>query len=191
MAKHSAKAFVKYALNAYNGGGKYLWGANGEILTQKRLDELHAAYPDQIGESRYQIAKANYIGKFVADCSGLIYGFIHDGARRTTGQLWEKAARRMVLDKNDTSSVPVGSVLYRDGHAGIYIGGGEEIDAMGFDYGIRRRKVTATQFTHYLLFDDFSYDADGGASWLWWLLGGVALVGGIWYFGTSKKRRHK
>lgn len=191
MSKYSGAALVEFAKAARRNGVKYLFGGNYETLTLARLDQLRSQYPANITDSRYEAAKKNYIGKTVADCSGLIYGYTKDGTRRTTWQLWDKAARRVPLDKNNTAAIPIGAVLYRDGHVGIYQGGGKTVEAQGFDYGLTERDVKNTAFTHYLLFDDFDYGhlpatAGSSSGWWKWLLAGVAVVG-IIKFVTSKK----
>lgn len=171
---YSVAKLVQYAEKAMRDGVKYLFGCNMEVLTQAKLDALRASYPQQITDSRYAVAKAQYIGKVCTDCSGLIFGYYPK--YRTTAQLYSNATQRKQLNRNNTSDVPVGAILWRDGHVGIYVGNGYEIEARGFDYGIQRRKVSDTAFTHYLLFNDFDYQSRSGGKLFWVFAAVVGLI---------------
>lgn len=172
---YSGASLVQYAEKALRDGVKYLYGCNMQTLTQDKLDALRAANPTQITESRYAVAKAQFIGKVCTDCSGLIFGYYPK--YRTSAQLYNNATFRRPLNKNNTTEIPVGAVLWKDGHVGIYVGNGYEIEARGFDYGVQRRKVSDTAFTHYLLFNDFEYNSTSGGKL--WLLVAAAIVGFI------------
>lgn len=173
----SGEDLVNFAKRAKKEGVKYLYGGNYEILTPERLDALRAQSPSQISENRYNYALNNYIGKTVTDCSGLIYGYTRDGSRRTSQMLFNKADSALDIP-TDLSEIPIGAVLWKPGHVGIYQGDGRSIEALGFDYGIVERDVNNTDFQKYLLFYDFVYDfknrntnllmwlAIGGAAWL-------------------------
>ncbi len=173
----SGSDLVHFAKRAKKEGVKYLYGGNYEILSPERLDALRAQSPSQISENRYNYALNNYIGKTVTDCSGLIFGYTHDGSRRTSQMLFNKADSALDIPA-DLSEIPIGAVLWKPGHVGIYQGDGRTIEALGFDYGIVERDVNSTDFLKYLLFNDFEYDfknlnnnllmwlAIGGAAWL-------------------------
>lgn len=163
LAAHAAKAL----------GRHYLWGGVNKPLTQSYLDWLRSTYPDQITPERYQIAKG-WIGEIVTDCAGLINSY-YPGASTSA------AKKVFALDRNNTAALPVGAVLYRPGHFGVYVGNGMEIDARGFDYGVVKRPVKDTAFTQYWLFDAFQYGGSGGSVWPWLLaVAGIILL-------TSKK----
>lgn len=165
---------VNFARNAQKNGVKYLFGANYEKLTPVRLEYLYKNNPQYITESRYNYAKNNYIGKTVTDCSGLIYGFLRDAKRRTSEQLFKKAAKRVEINSANINKIPVGAVLWCENHVGISTGNGREIEARGFDYGIQERNIKDTRFTHYLLFDDFKYKSKKIIPWL--IAGGILLI---------------
>ncbi len=171
-----------FAKKAKADGVKFLLGGNFEILTPERLEILRVNNPGSITASRYAFAKDNYIGQRVTDCSGLIYGFLKDGKRRTSAALYNNAAKRIKITSQNADKIPAGAVLWREGHVGVSIGGGNEIDARGFDYGIQERKIKNTGFTHYLLFSDFDYNKTGGGFLLPALLIGAAAL----YFITKK-----
>lgn len=167
---------VDFAKRAKKEGVKYLYGGNFEILTPERLNALRSQSPSQISEYRYNYALKNYIGKTVTDCSGLIYGYTRDGSRRTSQMLFNKADSALDIPP-DLSKIPVGAVLWKPGHVGIYQGDGKTIEALGFDYGIVERDVTNTDFQKYLLFNDFVYSKSSNNNLLVWLaIGGAAWL---------------
>lgn len=166
---------VNFARNAQKNGVKYLFGANYEKLTPERLEYLYKNNPQYITESRYNFAKNNYIGKTVTDCSGLIYGFLRDAKRRTSEQLFKKAAKRVEINSANINKIPVGAVLWCENHVGISTGNGKEIEARGFDYGIQERNIKDTRFTHYLLFSDFNYNSNKKIIPLL-IIGGIILL---------------
>lgn len=168
---------VDFAKRAKKNGVKYLYGGNFETLTPERLDALRTQSPSQISENRYNYALKNYIGKTVTDCSGLIYGYTRDGSRRTSQMLLNKADSALDIPP-DLSKIPVGAVLWKPGHVGIYQGDGKTIEALGFDYGIVERDVYNTDFQKYLLFNDFEYNmiTNNNIIWLVAVCGVVGLI---------------
>lgn len=179
---YSGAALADFAKKAKKDGVKFLLGGNFEILTPERLETLRAQNPGSITENRYNIAKKNYIGQRVTDCSGLIYGFLHDGKRRTSAALYNNAAKRVKITAQNADKIPAGAVLWREGHVGVSIGNGEEIEARGFDYGVQQRKIKDTTFTHYLLFNDFEYNKTGTG----WLIPAAVVGVAALYFLTKK-----
>lgn len=169
----SGQDLVDFAKRAKKNGVKYLYGGNFEILTPERLDALRAQSPSHISDNRYNYALNNYIGKTVTDCSGLIYGYTRDGSRRTSQMLYNKAGSALDIPA-DLSEIPVGAVLWKPGHVGIYQGDGKTIEALGFDYGIVERDVTNTDFQKYLLFNDFVYNMITNNNIIW-----LVAVGGV------------
>ena len=172
----SGQDLVNFAKRAKKEDVKYLYGGNYEILTPERLDALRAQSPAQISENRYNYALNNYIGKTVTDCSGLIYGYTKDGSRRTSQMLFNKADSALDIP-SDLSEIPVGAVLWKPGHVGIYQGDGKTIEALGFDYGIVERDVYNTDFQKYLLFNDFVYNMITNNNIIW--LVAVSCVVGL------------
>lgn len=182
MEVYKGADLAAFAKKAKADGVKFLLGGNFEILTPERLEILRVNNPSSITASRYAFAKQNYIGQRVTDCSGLIYGFLKDGKRRTSAALYNNAQKRIKINQSNADKIPAGAVLWREGHVGVSIGDGNEIDARGFDYGIQERKIKNTGFTHYLLFSDFDYNKTGSEFLLPALFIGAAAL----YFITKK-----
>lgn len=166
---YTASGLISHARAALNGDTKYIYSCAMQPLTLDKLNEVYNNYPQYLSASRYEKAKKEYIGKNCTDCSGLIYSYYR--RFRTSESMYNNASKRQSLNRsNVVGVVPPGAVLWRDGHVGIYVGDGYEIEARGFDYGIQRRKVSETTFTHWLTFDDINYNVREGSGFNWWIL---------------------
>ena len=141
-------AKFQYALDNKWG---YIWGKWGQIWTER----------DQANASREMTVKygSKWIGHHVADCSGLFrwaydqFGLaiahgsnsIYDRYCRDKGKL-QKGKRIDGKDLLPGTAVFTGDVNDR-GHIGLYIGGGEVIEAAGTQQGVIKSKVTASKWT--------------------------------------------
>lgn len=140
----------RYALD--NDWG-YIWGKSGQLWTQK----------DQNAASREMTVKygSKWIGHIVADCSGLFRwaykqlgsdishgsNLIYDGHCKAKGKL--SGGRR-----TDGQELKPGTAVFTGtdgdhGHIGLYIGGGEVIEAAGTQQGVIKSKVTASKWTYW------------------------------------------
>ena len=129
----------------------YIWGKSGQLWTQR----------DQNAASREMTVKygSKWIGHIVADCSGLFRwaykqlgsdishgsNLIYDGHCRSKGRL--SGGRR-----TDGQELKPGTAVFTGtdgdhGHIGLYIGGGEVIEAAGTQQGVIKSKVTASKWT--------------------------------------------
>lgn len=143
-------AKFQYALDEKWG---YIWGKSGQVWTQR----------DQANASREMTVKygAKWIGHIVADCSGLFRwaykqlgsdishgsNLIYDGHCKAKGRL--SGGRR-----TDGQELLPGTAVFtgtdgEHGHIGLYIGGGEVIEAAGTQQGVIKSKVTASKWTYW------------------------------------------
>ena len=138
-------------------GTPYVYGAKGADgkLTMDRLNYLRKNYPSVITSSYYLKAK-RYVGKVCCDCSGLISWY----TKKVYGssQLYSIATTKKTINKHNISEIPVGAVVWKPGHVGVYIGNGYVVEAMGIDYGTVKTKLVNRTFTHWLLFSFMEYD---------------------------------
>jgi peptidoglycan DL-endopeptidase CwlO len=107
-------------------GSPYVWGANGEIITQSYINSMWSEalhhFTDNDLDARTFLAR--YIGRRVFDCSGFVtYVFNHfgigfGGGRPTT---WTMIAYGTPVSQDQLQP---GDVVYFDGneHVGIYYG---------------------------------------------------------------------
>lgn len=131
----------------------YIWGKSGQLWTQK----------DQNAASREMTVKygSKWIGHIVADCSGLFRwaykqlgsdishgsNLIYDGHCKAKGKL--SGGRR-----TDGQELKPGTAVFTGtdgdhGHIGLYIGGGEVIEAAGTQQGVIKSKVTTSKWTYW------------------------------------------
>lgn len=132
-------------------GTPYVYGAKGEVLTKSKFEWLKKTYPGKVLSS-----DSSKIGKVCTDCSGLVSWCT--GKIRNSSEYKNKAKK--VYPISSISAAPIGAAVWHQGHIGIYIGGGEIIEAMGSKYGVVKTKVTSRNFTHWFLICDIEYKKD-------------------------------
>lgn len=153
MSKLTGKELAQFALSKL--GTPYVYGAKGALgnLSQSWLNVLIRSYPG-IYTPSYITKSKKYVGKVATDCSGLISWYT--GKNLSSSMM--KSTASYVGSIKDIHKAPVGAVLWRQGHVGVYIGQGQCVEARGINYGVVRSKVSKRDFTHYLLFDYIDYD---------------------------------
>ena len=147
-----------YAIQAWENNWGYVWGTYGNVLTPSLLAYKEQQYPDGVGNYAGFIEE-HWLGRRTADCIGLIkgYGWL-DTESMTIGyaangmpdygadQMYQacKKAGTLNEDYGDLSTMPEipGLMLWKSGHAGVYIGGGYAIEAMGTSKGVVKTKVS-------------------------------------------------
>lgn len=148
----SGKELAKFALSKL--GVPYVYGAKGGngVFTLAYLLYLASRYLDIFTKGYVSKAK-RFVGQVCCDCSGLISWYT--GKNYGSAQLYAKANERHSI--KDIANAPIGAVLWRSGHVGVYIGNGYCVEERGIAYGCVKSKVSSRNFTHYLLFDWMEY----------------------------------
>ncbi len=162
------------ALRAHVGDG-YVYGTVGQECTIALLQAKQRQYGAAMGNGYYQLNGdytngdcARWLGKWVADCSGLIKAM-----RKQLSGVWRDVSAQGTYDQCPTSQrgkiktmpkVP-GCTVYmwdskkgRMGHVGMYIGNGLVIEARGVKYGIVITKLAGRKWTHWGLLDYMEHD---------------------------------
>lgn len=129
-------------------GTPYVYGAKMELLTQAKYDYLKKTYGSMVWDS-----DKSKIGKVCCDCSGLISAYT--GVVQGSAQM--KAAAIKCQPISTIKDAPLGAILWKDGHVGVYIGNGEYIAEDGSAYGCRQNKISNASFTHWLLMSYIDY----------------------------------
>lgn len=138
---------VKRALNWYTERDSvaYWMGAKGEVLTNKRMDELVKWYPDYFSKytpERLAELKKWSLGKIGFDCSGLVS--VCAGLKGLSSwSLWDRTVNRTTVKE-----CKAGSFLWRPGHIGIDIGYGYFIDIAAEGQTIRLLPNSKGTFTN-------------------------------------------
>lgn len=146
-------------------GKPYWYGTFGQIATDKLLAEKAAQYPKQYSAKRISKAKAEHLGNKVHDCYGLYKGFLRSASPLDPAVYDKKydisadTAYNRATEKGTIDTLPEieGIGLWKKGHFGVYIGGGREIEARGFDYGVLEDSVANTKFTHWFKLPEIEY----------------------------------
>lgn len=157
---------VAYAENAYESGWGYVWGTFGSVLTESLYQSKLAQYPDGVG--RYaDFIKSTWLNKRTTDCVGLIkgYGWLDADAgsiNYATNGMPDVSADQMynlATEKGSISTIPEipGLAVWHAGHIGVYIGGGEVVEAMGTKYGVVKTQLTERSWTAWLKIPYINY----------------------------------
>ena len=158
---------VTWAINAQEAGWGYVWGTYGSVLTRSYLASKAEQYPDHVGEQK-DFIKDNWLGRRTADCVGLIkgYGWLNAETKAieygsngmpdvSADGMYRNATEKGVIS---TMLDTPGLAVYKEGHIGIYIGGGYVVEAMGTRYGVRKTQLSRGTWTHWLKIPYVSYD---------------------------------
>lgn len=163
MAK-TAKGLVAWATGYL--GEAYWYGTFGQDCSESLYNAKKRQYPKHYTASRANRYKQDIAaGKRCADCVGLIKGYLweQDGKIKYDGDT-DVSANGMynaAKEKGTISLLPdiPGLLLWCNGHIGIYIGGGEAIEARGFAYGVVKTRVSARSWTNWCKCPWITYDA--------------------------------
>ena len=146
MAK-TAKGLVEYA-NAQL-GKPYWYGTFGQAASKSLYNQKKNQYPKQY--------EWNYAGETekVHDCIGLIKGYLWCDSPTDTSPAYnaeqDKSANgmRKLCNAVDIKTIPEvpGVLVFKDGHVGVYVGGGEVIEARGHAYGVVKTKLADRGWT--------------------------------------------
>lgn len=126
-------------------GAGYVWGGLGYKLNDSRISQLKNLYPKVYTTAYISKIKAKWYGKPVFDCVGLIKYFLWGNVG--DGNVWHYDAFTdynantqfsKCIQKGKIQDLPEmpGLMLHRDGHCGVYLGGGRAVEARGVDYGV-------------------------------------------------------
>lgn len=152
------KGLVDYARKALAEKWGYVWGTFGQVLTETLYQQKLQQYPDQVGSFKAFI-RANWLGRKVADCVGLIKGYYwsESGTLKYNPATDVNANSMLSLAKEkgviDTIPEVPGLCVWKQGHIGVYIGNGQVIEARGTKYGVIQtplRGTGSTPWTHWL-----------------------------------------
>lgn len=143
---------VTYAKNAYENKWGYVYGAYGQVLNQKILEQSLSKYNDEV-EQYLDFINENWMGGRTTDCVGLIKGYAwlnaesHEIEYGTNGmddvnadKMYKNASVKGII--NSMPETP-GLAVWMKGHVGIYIGDGYVIEAQNTLNGVKMTKLEA------------------------------------------------
>lgn len=138
-------------------GTPYFYGSKLTVLTPSFMQSMANMYPNIVTKSYINYAIVhNQVGVLNVDCSGVIGSY----RKKQIGssQLLSTAKKRLPI--KDIDKFAIGTVLWKQGHVGVYVGNGNCVEAKGIKYGTILSRVSATNWVYGLTFDDMSYEYD-------------------------------
>lgn len=154
MAKLKPEQIVEDALYALNDGWGYIWGKSGQVWTE---EEQNAVEIDPNGREQTKLYGSKWIGKRVADGSGLIsWIFYRHGGYMPRGfnGMYERCCDHKGELKEESALKPGCLVFKRSEkyenpfyHVGVYVGDGTVIEAHGTAKGVIKSSLFG--WTHY------------------------------------------
>ena len=157
-AMKTGKGMVEYTRSKL--GTPYFYGAkfSDGPLTESKMATMRRMYPKVVTDSYIKKARLRkQVGVQNVDCSGLIAGYREKSLG--SSQLYSSAYTRLPISK--IKDFAPGTVLWKSGHVGVYIGIVNGIpmcrEAKGIDYGTIESKVSDTSWKYGLTFLDLDY----------------------------------
>lgn len=154
----------------------YVWGMNGEIYTQALAEKWHEqakagkkSVPKGRDKNHYYIGDCSpWIGGYAADCSGLLVGACRS-VKASFGDVSSKGWINSCKKQGNMKDMPdvAGLVLWREGHVGLYIGDGMQIEARGTDYGVVVSPVDTQKWTKWGYSEHFIYEEPEPVPTVW------------------------
>lgn len=133
-------------------GTPYVYGMKGSVLTLSKYNQLKQMYGSLVWNS-----DKNKVGKVCCDCSGLISWAT--GIIRGSSQY--KSLAKNIYPISTIKDAPIGALVWKQGHIGIYVGTENGIPYYiaedGSAYGCRKNKISNSSFTHWFLCIDVNY----------------------------------
>lgn len=149
---------VAFAQIAWENQWGYVWGTFGDVLTAKLLSNKLDQYPEGVGDYE-EFIRGHWMDRRTADCVGLIkaYGWLDPQTGEIvyrSGDMPDCSTETMFAAATESGPVETipeipGLVVYREGHVGVYIGGGFVIEAKGTEIGVVKTKLAESAFTHW------------------------------------------
>ena len=154
-------------------GRTYWWGCFGQRADGALYAQKKKQYPGYYTASDYQ----SQYGQKVHDCVGLIKGYLW--CETTDGTPRYNAAQDVAVGGLYSSCGKTGSIstlpevpgvcvfMANMGHVGVYIGGGEVVEAMGHAYGVVKTKLAGRGWAYWgmpgwISYDETAYNGPSG-----------------------------
>ena len=163
----NATDLVTYAVHAWESGWGYVWGTYGNVLTESLLAYKVSQYPDGVGNHENFI-RAHWLGGRTTDCVGLIKGYSWLSPETMTIDygthgMPDIGANQMYYTARESGPISTmpdipGLAVWHEGHIGVYIGGGQVIEAMGTRYGVVKTELAKRNWTHWLKIPYINYN---------------------------------
>ena len=147
---------------------RYIMGAKGEVCSAAHVEDLISQNLWYFNtELKKTAARAN-TGYPCADCSGYVSLCTGSGLK-SSYSLHDYADERRALVyyytsetggewKTSAGYIPIGAVLWKSGHVGIYVGNQEVVEARSEELNVEKNNVNGRGFTYCLLIPGVQYE---------------------------------
>lgn len=177
MAKYTNKGLVAFVKWMAEKNCPYWFATYGQIASKQLLDEmLKSSYKAQYTKWPRSSFESQF-GQKVADCSGAIKaylmnptvgddGFATDPAKASVYNAKYDLSANMLeaqaKEKGSISTIPEipGLIVWKDGHVGVYIGGGYVIEERGHSYGTVKTRLQDRPWVKWLKHPMIEYVKD-------------------------------
>lgn len=159
--KYTNIGLVKYLESKL--GTPYVYGMDGQVFTKTHLNNLKKTYKSIYNDDYVkQVSKS--LGKQVFDCSGSINSYIMDDGKNydpkrdySSSSIYEKSPLRKHISAYE--SMPIGSIVWREGHVGTYVGDGYVIETRSaYGKGLEKRKISEGNWKYIVLHPAIEYE---------------------------------
>lgn len=139
----------------------YVLGGQGETYTKELAEAWAKAKRSGKGADYFVTSGKPWYTppQKIVDCSGMIVEafrkFVYGYTDRTANTFKAQFVRGGLAK---TMSDTVGLALWKDGHIGVYVGGGRVVEARGIKYGVVISDLTAQTWTHWGAIKDVVYE---------------------------------
>ena len=176
MARYTNKGLVKFVKWMAEKNCPYWFACYGHTASEQLYKEKSASNRSQYDKWPKSSFTSQY-GQKVADCSGEIKayfmnptvnddGFVEDPARDSVyNSKYDLSANMLeaqAKEKGSISTIPEieGLIVWKDGHVGVYIGGGYVIEERGHSYGTVKTRLQDRPWVKWLKHPMLEYIKD-------------------------------
>lgn len=168
---YKAKDLANFCLSIAKEKSVYMWGEFGRKITSSTISQKATQYPRRYPKARKALLQS-YVGKkyIGCDCAGLYKFFLWtDGGKRRDLIVYNSLTDRgteglysaaKVKGEIEHFKYEIGAILYKKGHIGIYVGGGNVVQCTlteKYD-GIVVTPLNETGWTHWLFAPEIDYN---------------------------------
>lgn len=160
-----------YVIQAWENNWGYVWGTFGTVLTPSLFEYKLEQYPKGVGNYE-DFIRDHWLNHRTADCIGLIKGYGWLDAESLTIQYGTNGMPDYGANQMHAAAISSGAehgaiadmpeipglCLWKDGHAGVYIGNGYAIEAMGTKHGVVRTAISDRGWEEWYMLPYISYD---------------------------------
>ena len=151
-------------------GRPYWWGCFGQVASAALYEQKKKQYPAWYTAADYP----TQYGQKVHDCCGLIKGYLW--CNSPNGSPKYNAAQDVAVEglykacgqRGGIGSIPekpgVCVFMANMGHVGVYIGGGEVVEAMGHAYGVVKTKLAGRGWAYWGMPGWIDYGEENGGN---------------------------